>query len=124
MTEDTENNPMQDPGPHDAVRDIDVRGVAAKSEKGVLVLDVREPDEWAAGHMAGAVHVPLGELDPATVPEGTPIVVVCRSGNRSSKAATALQESGRDVFNMAGGMKAWQQAGLPVVTDTGEPGTV
>ncbi len=124
MTEDAENSPMQEAAPHDAVRDVDVRGAAAMSEEGVLVLDVREPDEWAAGHMAGAVHIPLGDLDPTTVPDGSPIVVVCRSGNRSSKAAVGLQESGRDVFNMAGGMKAWQQAGLPVLTDAGEPGTV
>lgn len=90
----------------------------------VTLLDVREPDEWAKGHAAGAVHVPLGELDPATVDTGKPIVAVCRSGNRSGKAAELLRDAGIEVRNMAGGMNTWHEQGLPMVTDAGTPGTV
>jgi rhodanese-related sulfurtransferase len=90
----------------------------------VTLLDVREPDEWAKGHAAGAVHVPLGDLDPATVDTSRPIVAVCGSGNRSAKAADLLRQAGIDVRNMAGGMKTWYRAGLPMVTDHGSPVSV
>jgi rhodanese-related sulfurtransferase len=106
------------------VRDIDVRQAAALAGQGALLLDVREPGEWAAGHIAGATHMPLGDLDPASVPAGTSVVAVCRSGNRSSQAALELLKTGRDAVNMAGGMLAWQKAGLPVVSNSGEPGAI
>lgn len=89
-----------------------------------VLLDVREPKEWAAGHAPQAQHVPLGQVTPAATPQDRPIIAVCRSGNRSGKAADALAAAGVRVHNLAGGMKAWAQAGLPVVTDDGEPGTV
>lgn len=106
------------------VRDIDTHQARELAENGALLLDVREPNEWASGHIEGAIHIPLGDLDPASIPAHAPVVAVCRSGNRSSKAALKLLGSGRDVVNMAGGMKAWQNAGLPVVNDRGEPGIV
>jgi rhodanese-related sulfurtransferase len=87
----------------------------------VTLLDVREPDEWAEGHAAGAVHIPLGDLDPATVDGSRPIVAVCGSGNRSGKATDLLRKAGIDVRNMAGGMQSWRAAGLPMVTDSGTP---
>jgi len=85
---------------------------------------VREDSEWAAGHAKEALHMPLGQLDPDRLPDGPPIVTVCRSGNRSGKAAARLQTQGFDVHNLAGGMAAWEQAGLPLVTDSGAPGRV
>lgn len=99
---------------------------AARSadDDSVLLLDVREDDEWAAGHAPGAVHMPLSALDAAAVPTGRPVIAVCRSGNRSGQAATVLAAAGVDVVNMAGGMNAWSQAGLPVVTDDGQPGEI
>jgi rhodanese-related sulfurtransferase len=90
----------------------------------VLLLDVREPQEWLAGRAERAVHMPLGGLDPAAVPADRPVVAVCRSGNRSERAALLLAGAGRNVSNMAGGMKAWDEAGLPMVTDDGTPGRV
>jgi rhodanese-related sulfurtransferase len=89
-----------------------------------VLLDVREPEEWAAGHAPQAVHLPLGRLAPAAVPQGRPVIAVCRSGNRSGKAADTLAAAGVRVHNLAGGMKAWARAGLPVITDDGKPGTV
>lgn len=111
---------MTRPGP-----DITVQHAADAAADGqVLLLDVREDDEWAAGHAPGAVHVPLGTLRAADLPTDRPVVAVCRSGNRSGVAAAALAQAGLEVVNMAGGMTAWAAAGLPVVTTDGSPGQV
>jgi len=109
----------------DPIREIDVQHAARLTEAGeALLLDVREDDEWAAGRAPGAEHVPLGSLQPAEVPTGRPVLALCRSGNRSGKAAQALAAAGVDVRNVTGGMKAWAAAGLPVVTAGNRPGTV
>ena len=96
----------------------------AAAENSVLLLDVRDDDEWDAGHARGAVHVPLDSLDPASFQPDVPVVAVCRSGNRSGKAAELLAQGGIDVVNMAGGMTAWANAGLPVVVADGSPGEI
>ena len=82
-----------------------------------VVLDVREPYEWAAGHIEGAIHIPLGDL-PARVGELDPhdrTVVVCHVGARSARATAWLHQQGHDVANLAGGMDAWEGAQRPVV---------
>lgn len=105
--------------------DLDPSRAAGLLDRGeAILLDVREPQEWTAGHAPQAEHVPLAQVSPGSVPQGRTIVAVCRSGNRSGKAADVLAAAGLPVHNLAGGMKAWAQAGLPVVTDAGEPGTV
>lgn len=102
--------------PHDA---------AARAADGeALLLDVREPAEWQAGHVAGAVPLPLRQLTPEAVPSGRPVIVVCRSGNRSGRATAVLRAAGLDAVNLAGGLLAWAGAGLPLVTDDGSPGVV
>ena len=83
-----------------------------------LVLDVREQSEWADGHIAKAKHIPLGQLKNRIGDlekyKGKPIVAVCRSGNRSAHACGLLKKSGfENLHNLAGGMVAWDQAGLP-----------
>lgn len=85
------------------------------ADTGSTVVDVRESDEVATGAIAGSTAIPLGqlaaragELDPAV-----PLVTVCQSGRRSQQAAEALAAAGYRVTNMAGGMKAWREAGLP-----------
>jgi rhodanese-related sulfurtransferase len=85
------------------------------------LLDVREDDEWAAGHAPGARHIPLGQLGAraAEVPQDELIYVVCRSGHRSGQAARALAGAGWRAVNVAGGMQQWAAAGLPMVTDSG-----
>lgn len=90
----------------------------------VHLLDVREPSEWEAGHADGATHVPLGSLTPELAPAGKPVIAICRSGGRSGQATQLLSAAGVDARNMAGGMNAWSEAGLPVVTDAGGSGTV
>lgn len=106
--------------------EIDPAEAALKVESGAFLLDVREPDEWAAGHAPGAKHIPLGELSARVdeVPEDRPVVAICRVGGRSAKATIALNNAGYDVVNLAGGMRAWAAAGQPVVTDDGSPGSV
>jgi len=93
---------------------------------GALLLDVREPAEFAAGHAPGAVLVPLGELEArhGELPRDRPIVCVCRSGSRSAFAAEALVAAGYDAVNLAGGMLAWAVEGLAITTDDGRAGTV
>jgi rhodanese-related sulfurtransferase len=91
-----------------------------------FLLDVREADEWEAGHAPGAKWMPLGELDRARleVPMNRRVVCVCRSGVRSARATEALVQMGFDAVNMTGGMKAWAAQGLPVVRDDGTEGAV
>ena len=89
-----------------------------------LLLDVREDDEWAAGHAEGMLHLPMSRLSLSDIPLDRPIIVVCRSGNRSDHVAELLVDVGTDASNMAGGMHAWVEAGLPIVRDDGSPGFV
>ena len=79
------------------------------------VLDVREDFEVAEGMIPEAVHIPMGELNTrlAEIDRDRPVIVVCRSGNRSTHVAEALNAAGYTADTMAGGMTAWQRAGLP-----------
>ena len=79
------------------------------------ILDVREDFEVAEGMIPGALHIPMGELDTrlGELVKDRPIVVVCRSGNRSARVADALNAAGYTADTMGGGMIAWQRAGLP-----------
>jgi len=91
---------------------------------GTLLLDVREDDEWEAGHAPGATHTALSKLRPDAIPTDAKVLCVCRSGGRSGCATDALRAAGIDATNIAGGMNAWAAAGLPVVRDDGRPGSV
>jgi rhodanese-related sulfurtransferase len=105
--------------------DVDVAEAHRAAQAGeALLLDVREDAEWALGHAPSAVHVPMGQLRQDSVPRDRPVLAVCRVGGRSAAVAEALAELGYDVRNVAGGMQAWQSAGLPVVLDDGRPGRV
>ncbi|MFE7976970.1 rhodanese-like domain-containing protein [Streptomyces shenzhenensis] len=102
----------------------------ADVEDGVFLLDVREDDEWQAGHAEGALHIPIsefvaryGELTEAAPQDGR-VHVICRSGGRSAQVTMYLVQQGVDAVNVDGGMQVWQAAGRPVVTDEGSPGHV
>ncbi|WP_243640407.1 rhodanese-like domain-containing protein [Nocardioides jejuensis] len=88
--------------------------------EGLHVLDVREPEEWAHGHIEGALHVPLGILPArfSELPDGQTLVV-CKVGGRSAQAVMWLQRQGLDVVNLDGGMLDWEAAGRPMVSETG-----
>ncbi|TGB08690.1 rhodanese-like domain-containing protein [Streptomyces sp. MZ04] len=97
---------------------------------GDFLLDVREDEEWQAGHAAGALHVPMsdfvaryGELTEAAPQDGT-VNVICRSGGRSAQVAMYLIQQGIDAVNVDGGMQVWEASGRPVVDEKGQPGTV
>jgi rhodanese-related sulfurtransferase len=91
-----------------------------------MLLDIRENDEFNAGHAPGAVHIPLGALDAKLprVPDDRPVVVVCRSGMRARSATKLLLANGRDARLLQGGMHAWQHAGGRMVDRKGRPGRV
>ena len=93
---------------------------------GGVLLDVREPEEWEAGHAPDATWIPMSELGQrlAEVPRDRRIVALCRSGARSEKVAEALVQRGYDAMNLAGGMQAWAADGRDVVTDDGYEGVV
>lgn len=86
-----------------------------------VLLDVREPNEWAAGHIESAVHIPIGEVVGrlAELPRGDPLYVTCRVGSRSARVVGYLRAQGIDAVNVAGGMKDWAASGKPMVSDTG-----
>jgi rhodanese-related sulfurtransferase len=95
--------------------------LAAVVPEGGWLLDVREDGEWAAGHVPGATHIPLGQLGGRTgeLPVDQEIYVICRSGNRSARATQALNGAGWRAVNVAGGMQDWAAAGRPMTTDSG-----
>ena len=82
----------------------------------VILLDVREDDEFKSGHIPGAEWIPLGQLSSRLneLPKDKTIVAVCRSGNRSGQATELLRQNGFDAHNMQGGMNSWVQAGFDV----------
>jgi rhodanese-related sulfurtransferase len=79
-------------------------------------VDVRQPDEYAQGHIAGSILMPLDQVAQRAkeLPDDRILMTVCRSGARSSIAANILRRMGREVVNLEGGMLAWQRQGLPV----------
>ncbi len=87
--------------------------------KEAFVLDVREPDEWNRGHIEGATHIPLGQLQERVgeVPLDQKVLCVCAVGGRSSMATQFLVSQGRDAMNLEGGMQAWEAASRPVALD-------
>ncbi len=88
-----------------------------------VILDVREPHEWALGRAPGAIHIPLGELEArlADLPDQAPLVVTCRGGGRSSRAVAFLRSQGIEAINLTGGMMGWQRDNRPMSHDG--PGT-
>ena len=96
---------------------------AAQVPDGAFLLDVREHDEWAAGHVPGALHIPLGQLSARAgeVARDRAVYVICRTGDRSGYAARALAGAGWQAHNVADGMQGWQAAGRPMTSDSGQP---
>lgn len=97
-----------------AVPAVEAAAVPAEA----VLLDVREQDEWDAGHVEGALHIPMGQLLARIeeLPEGR-LFVLCRVGGRSGQVVQYLVGQGRDAVNVDGGMYAWEAAGRPMVSE-------
>jgi rhodanese-related sulfurtransferase len=105
----------------DPAPEIAAAEAAEEIAGGALVVDVREPVEWDAGHISGAVLIPLGELGTRVgeLPRDRRMVIVCRTGSRSAYAADALHGAGYDVANLRGGLFAWAAGSLPLEPEDG-----
>jgi rhodanese-related sulfurtransferase len=110
----------------DAVHGVTVDEARELIQSKAILLDVREDDEWAAGHAPEAVHMAMSRIarEFGTLPTDRTIVCVCHVGARSAAVAAALNEAGWQAVNLAGGMAAWESAGYPVVDDDGRTGYV
>ncbi|MEN9715363.1 MAG: hypothetical protein RJA35_830 [Actinomycetota bacterium] len=96
--------------------EVSIEDLAREIENGSYVLDVREDDEWAAGHVPSAHHIPLGDLESRIdeVEDGARVFVICRSGVRSQKGADILFNNGIDAVSVAGGTMGWIESGRAV----------
>jgi len=116
---------MDTPGTSETPQ-IAARQALEMLRSGAVLLDVRELDEWDAGHAPEAVHIPLGQLAAqiGRLDRSQPVIIICRSGRRSDEATMALRDAGYDAYNFSGGMYAWQEAGGTVRTPSGSPGNI
>lgn len=98
-----------------AAERVDIATAREMWRIGDTVIDVRSPDEYASGHIAGARNVPIDTLSSAvdSLPDG-PVLTACSMGGRAARAADLLDAAGRIAFTIDGGTKAWQAAGLPI----------
>jgi rhodanese-related sulfurtransferase len=96
--------------------EVDVRDLPDPLPADVVLIDVREPEEWAGGHIDGAVHIPMMSIPSRlhAIPTDRRVLVVCAVGARSARVAAFLQQQGVDAVNVAGGMVAWAQARRPI----------
>ncbi len=110
----------------DSLPTLDVSATVLRLEGDGVLLDVREPAEWDAGHAPTARHLPVGSVVAglATIPRDAAVLVICRSGHRSAMVTEYLCANGIDAWNVDGGMHAWAAAGQPVVRDDGTAGFV
>ena len=103
------------------VPEIDVDELERRLDEGAILIDVREPDEWAEVRVPGGFLIPLQNVPErlAEIPEEGTVYVICALGGRSRTAAEFLREQGRDAVNVFGGTTAWVDADFP--TEAGEP---
>jgi rhodanese-related sulfurtransferase len=108
------------------VEDVSAEDGHQLVEGGGYLLDVREADEWEAGHAPEAVWIPMGELEGRVdeLPRDRRIVVICRTGSRSHVVADALLRAGFDAVNLDGGLRAWAAEDYEVLASDGLPGAV
>jgi rhodanese-related sulfurtransferase len=96
---------------------------AAEVPDQAYLVDVREDDEWVAGHAPGAQHIPLGTLNERSgqIPQDRDVYVICRSGGRSARATQALIAAGWQALNVSDGMQGWESAGREMISESGAP---
>lgn len=96
-----------------------IQATTMMSHEDAVILDVREPNEFLDGHIINAIHIPVNKINSKLTQlekhKNKPIIISCRSGNRSAQACNLLSKSGFElIYNLEGGLMAWQDAGLPV----------
>jgi len=98
------------------MREVALAAFAAAHRDGAFVVDVREPGEYAGGHVPGATLAPMGELPSrlTELPKDRPVYVICASGNRSLSMTSVLIRAGHDAYSVSGGTGAWAHAGHPI----------
>ncbi|WP_245777489.1 rhodanese-like domain-containing protein [Lentzea xinjiangensis] len=98
------------------VPSVEIAEVPAVLPEGAVLLDVREQDEWDAGHAPGALHIPMSEIAARLeeVPNDVQLYVVCRAGGRSARVTQYLNQNGWEAVNVEGGMQHWEAAGRPL----------
>ena len=103
------------------MKTIDVKQAHEAQQSGTLIYDVREQDEFEAGHAQDAISIPLSELGARfqEIPSGSPVLLICKSGGRSGQACEALEQAGYDVTNIVGGSLDWYGENLPFVSENG-----
>ncbi len=99
--------------------DVSIDDFAAAQAKGAVIVDVRTDDEWSQGHVPGAIHVPVDQVDPGnntikTLNKDAPIYFICAAGGRSARAADRMAAAGYHALNVLGGTNAWVEKGLPL----------
>jgi rhodanese-related sulfurtransferase len=100
-----------------SIQDLNAREVADRMQQGAVVIDVREPNEFEAEHIAGAKLFPLSAFDPNQLPKDVPLIFNCGIGKRSAMALARAQQAGyAHDAHLAGGLAAWKAAGLPTVS--------
>jgi rhodanese-related sulfurtransferase len=112
---------MADAGADVTPKEISRAEAREMLDGGAQLVDVRADHEWEAGHLPGAVHIPLADL-PTRVEEiakDKPVILYCRGGNRSSMATTALAEAGYDAVKLSEGAVGWEEEGLPFEPEGG-----
>ncbi|MGB0972888.1 MAG: rhodanese-like domain-containing protein [Mycobacterium sp.] len=109
-----------------AVPEVAIIDLPTSFGPAVVLLDVREDDEWQRGHAPGAQHIPMGDVPArmAEIDSDAELYVICLAGGRSQRVAQYLARNGYEAANIAGGMLAWARAGRPVVTEEGGAGTL
>ncbi len=108
------------------IQEITASDAAAAITAGAFLVDVRNDDEWNAGHAPSALYITLSEVPTrySEIPRDRDIIVVCRAGARSLKAAELLEAQGFNAYNLTGGMQSWEASNLTVIDGEGNPGTV
>lgn len=108
------------------IEEISPTEAAVRVQAGAFLLDVRNDDEWEAGHAPEAHYITLQHVPDrlSELPTDRPIIAVCRAGGRSLNAAKFLAEQNIVAANLTGGMQAWAAEGLEVIDANGTPGTV
>ena len=96
---------------------VDTLAATRLINDGAVIVDVREPAEYAAGRLNNATNIPVADMEKRAgdIASGKPVLVYCNGGQKSGKAAALLKKAGREqVFSLSGGIDAWKQAGLPI----------